>query len=80
MCSTRMQHKQFLYNAHTNKLFKIVIYSVSEVCFILLLLEAKSNVTVHAKTLRKSSKIFVELRADFATPIFILHLLQISCG
>ena len=35
--------------------------------------------TVHAKTL-KLAKQFVELRADFASPIFILHLLQISCG
>ena len=38
------------------------------------------NVTVQAKTLCKSAKIFVELRADFPSPIVILHLLQISCG
>ena len=44
------------------------------------LMSRAAYVTVHAKTLRKSAKIFVELRADFASPIFILHLLQISCG
>ena len=37
-------------------------------------------VTVHAKTLRKSANFFVELRADFPSPTYILHLLQISCG
>ena len=46
-------------------------------------IERPSNIiiiTVHAKTLRKSANIFVELRADFTSPIFILHLLKISCG
>ena len=47
------------------------------------------NITYHiiiincdrdAKTLRKSANFFVELRANFASPIFILHWLQISCG
>ena len=36
-------------------------------------------VTVHAKTLRKSAEIFLEI-ADFATPIFNIPLLQISYG
>ena len=37
-------------------------------------------VTVHAKTVRKSGKVFVEIEADFASPIFNLPLLQISYG
>ena len=37
-------------------------------------------VTVHAKTFRKSANIFFEIRADFASPIFSLPILQISCG
>ena len=37
-------------------------------------------VTVHAKTLRKSGKIFDEIEADFASPVFNLPLLQISYG
>ena len=40
----------------------------------------KQYVTVHAKTFRKSANIFFEIRADFASPIFSLPILQISCG
>ena len=36
--------------------------------------------TVHAKTLRKSGKFFVEIESDFASLIFNLPLLQISYG
>ena len=47
-----------------------------------LLIESTDSkfMTVHAKTLRKSGKIFVEIEADFASPIFNLPLLQISYG
>ena len=38
------------------------------------------SVTVHAKTLRKSGTFFVEIEADFTSPIFNLPLLQISYG
>ena len=34
--------------------------------------EYKLYVTVHAKTYHKSAKIFIEIRADFALPIFNL--------
>ena len=37
-------------------------------------------VTVHAKTYRKSEKNIFEIRADFASPIYILDFLQNSCG
>ena len=37
-------------------------------------------VTVHAKTYRKSAKNIFEIRADFASPIYILVFLQNSCG
>ena len=37
-------------------------------------------VTVHAKTYRKSAKNIFEIRADFASPIYILDFLQNSCG
>ena len=37
-------------------------------------------VTFHAKTLHKSAKIFIEIIADFALPIFDLLSLQISYG
>ena len=37
-------------------------------------------VTVHAKTYRKSVNIFFEIRADFASLIYILDFLQNLCG
>ena len=37
-------------------------------------------VTVHTKTYRKSAKNIFEIRADFASPIYILDFLQNSCG
>ena len=37
-------------------------------------------VTVHAKTYRKSAKNIFEIRADFASPIYILDFLQNLCG
>ena len=40
----------------------------------------QTYVTVHAKTFRKSAKSFFEIRADLASPIFSLPILQISCG
>ena len=37
-------------------------------------------VTVHAKTYRKSAKNIFEIRADFASSIYILDFLQNSFG
>ena len=37
-------------------------------------------VTIHSKTLHKSAKIFIEIIADFALPIFNLLSLHISYG